>query len=113
MALGISGEMYGNFGRWGGVFGVFCYSLLIGAILGVFFRLGKSNILWWSWAPFMLLPTLEAEWNLVDTLNYITKSALVMIILINSIPFLRVSLFKRRAFLPSLGGLLKPKGAVR
>ena len=96
MALGVAGEMYANFGRIGGILSTFVYGLLIGFIFSKFNRLAEKDILWWAWAPFVLLPCIEAEWNLVDVLNHITKSSIVMIGLIYLIPVFRTRLLSRR-----------------
>jgi len=95
MALGISGEMYANFGVIGGIIGTFFYGLLIGLIFSKFANLAHQNVIWWAWAPFILIGAFEAEWNLVDTLNYIVKSSLVMLTVIYFFPPLKRTLFKR------------------
>ena len=83
MALSVAGEMYVNFGRTGGVFALVVYGFLIGWLFSYFARLAKKNILWWAWAPFVMLTTLEAEWNLVEVVNHVTKSLFVMIVLLD------------------------------
>lgn len=93
MALGIAGEMYVNFGSWGGVLMTGLYGIMIGFIFSRFARFAKRNVLWWAWMPSVLLVTLEAEWNLADILNHMTKSFLVMIVIIYCVP-----IFKRRLF---------------
>ncbi|OIO35919.1 MAG: hypothetical protein AUJ72_06250 [Candidatus Omnitrophica bacterium CG1_02_46_14] len=97
MALSSVGEMYANFGRLGGTIAMYLYGFLIGFIFSRFARLAKKNIMWWAWAPFVMLTTLEAEWNVADVLNHVTKSLLVMLVLLFFIPAMRSSFFKRPA----------------
>ncbi len=95
MELSDVGEMYANLGRLGGVTGMYVYGLSMRLIFSRFARLAKKNILWWAWAPFVMLTTLEAEWNVTEVLNHITKSLLVMVALLFFIPAFRLSFFKK------------------
>ncbi len=101
MALGVSGEMYANFGLIGGIAGIFIYSVFIGFIFSRFARAARNNLLWWAWAPFVLLPAIEAEWNLVDILNHITKSSVVMLLMIYMIPIFKRTLWKKGFVTPN------------
>lgn len=96
MALSISGEMYANFGRDGGIIATFFYALLIGCIFFGFVHLARDHVLWLAWVPFVLLAAFEAEWNLVNVLNSIIKSLLVMALVVCFSPFFRKGLFKNR-----------------
>lgn len=97
MAMGVAGEMYANFGLAGGVAGMFVYGWMIGAAFSLFKRFSQQNILWWAWAPFVLLTTLEAEWNFFEVFNHIAKSGLVMAILLY-LPSIRRLLFKNKNY---------------
>jgi hypothetical protein len=92
MGLSIIGEMYANFGYWGGVLGTFVFGSLIGMAFAVFFKLACKNPLWWAAAPVVLLAAIEPAWNLEDISNYIVKSALVLFVGTHAIPAIRVLL---------------------
>lgn len=97
MALSVAGEFYANFGRLGGIVAMYVYGFLVGFLFSRFARLAKKNVLWWAWAPFVMLTTLEAEWNLVDVVNQVTKSLVVMMALLCLFPQFRAVFFKRRS----------------
>jgi hypothetical protein len=96
MALGVSGELYANFGRVGGIIATFIYGLFIGYLFSIFAKLAQRTFLWWAWAPFVLLATIEAEWNLGDILNHTMKSMLVMCVIIFFVPSFRNRLIGRK-----------------
>lgn len=89
MGLSIIGEMYANFGYWGGLLGTFVFGSLVGLAYGYFANLARKSPHWWAAAPIVLLAAIEPAWNLEDISNYIFKSALVLIILASAIPALR------------------------
>ncbi|MBI4353093.1 MAG: hypothetical protein HY593_04110 [Candidatus Omnitrophica bacterium] len=96
MALGAVGEMYVNFGRGGGVLAVFVYGLVLGFLFRRFAKWASGNLLWWAWVPFVLLFAVEAEWNLADVLNHVTKSLVVMLVLIYGLPVIRKGLLRNK-----------------
>jgi len=89
MGLSIIGEMYANFGYWGGVLGTFVFGSLLGMAYARFATLAFNSPHWWAAAPIVLLGATEPAWNLEDISNYVVKSALVLIILSSAIPELR------------------------
>lgn len=95
MALGIAGEMYINFDVAWGTVGIFVYGLAIGWLFSMFAKRALINPLWWAWVPFVLLVTIEAEWNLVDILNFVSKSLLVMLALVYFVPFFKTRLLTK------------------
>ena len=93
MALGIAGEMYANFGMMGGVVAIFAYGLFVGWLISLFAYKARTNILWYAWLPFSLLCVMEAEWNLVDILNTLVKSIIVMLLLMTVFRRSKIRLF--------------------
>jgi len=89
MGLSIIGEMYANFGYWGGILGTFVFGSLIGLAFAVFFKLSQQNPLWWAAAPIVLLAAIEPAFNLEDISNYIVKSALVLFVFSSAVPGIR------------------------
>lgn len=96
MGLSIIGEMYANFGYWGGVLGTFVFGSLVGLAFSIFFKLSQQNPLWWAAAPIVLLGAIEPAFNLEDISNYIVKSALVLFVFSSVIPGVR-ELLPRKA----------------
>lgn len=94
MALGVVGEMYANFGDVGGVIGVFVYGLLIGMIFSWIAKRAEQNVLWWAWLPFVMFSVIEAEWNIADILNNVTKSLMVMLAIIFTFRRYNIRLFQ-------------------
>jgi hypothetical protein len=86
MNLGPTGEMYANFGRAGGLIATFFYALLIGLIYRVFARWALDSPLWWAWAPYVLLYSMQAENGLGEIVNHLAKSALLMGVIIWQMP---------------------------
>jgi hypothetical protein len=86
MDLSVAGEMYANYGYWGGLLGVFVFGLLIGAVYRAFLRLGERSRLWWAWAPFVLLYSTRAENSVGEVTNLVVKSAIVMVAVISLAP---------------------------
>jgi hypothetical protein len=89
MGLSVIGEMYANFGYWGGVLGTFIFGSLVGLAYARFVRLARKSQHWWAAAPIVLLAAIEPAWNLEDITNYIIKSALVLITFAFAVPSLR------------------------
>jgi len=89
MGLSIPGEMYVNFGYWGGLVGTFIFGSLVGLAYACFAKLARKRPYWWAVAPIVLIAAIEPAWNLEDISNYIVKSALVLIVLVSAIPALR------------------------
>lgn len=86
MGLSLAGEMYANFGRAGGLAGVFILGLLLGYLYRIFVRWSWESILWWAWAPYIMLYTMQAESGLAEGLNHVVKSSMVMFASIATIP---------------------------
>jgi hypothetical protein len=97
MNLGFAGEMYANFGLWGGVIGCGLYAL----ILGLFFRwaavLAEKSAYWWTIAVFCGHWAFKAETDIGSVLNYVTKSVVLIIVVVWFMPSLRQELLGRRS----------------
>jgi len=89
MGLSTIGEMYANFGYWGGILGTFVFGFLLGLGYKTFVSLTRRSQNWWAIAPIVLLAAIEPAWNLEDTTNYIVKSALVLVLLVYTVPLFR------------------------
>lgn len=89
MGLSIIGEMYANFGYWGGVAGTFVFGSLVGLAYARFAKLARKSPHWWAAAPIVLLAAIEPAWNFEDISNYIVKSALVLFVLVSVVPAFR------------------------
>lgn len=86
MGLSLAGEMYANFGRQGGLVAVFILGLMLGLLYRIFVRWSSESPLWWAWAPYVMLYTMQAESGLAEALNHVIKSSLVMFAAIATIP---------------------------
>jgi hypothetical protein len=77
MNLGYAGEMYANFGYYGGIAGCFMYAVL----LGLGFRWVASRALrsplWWVFLPYVGSIAFKAEDGIGEILNWIVKATLV------------------------------------
>jgi hypothetical protein len=78
MNIGFAGEMYANFGLWGGVLGCGCYAL----VLGLFFRwaavLAQKSPFWWAIAVYCGHWAFKAETDIGGVLNYVVKSVVLV-----------------------------------
>lgn len=81
MGIGLLGEAYANFGRWGGAFFLLAYgfglTLLVNGVLSVAIR--YPIIL--AFIPNILLHAVKSETELLATLNFVVKSAAFHMIL--------------------------------
>lgn len=86
MNLSVAGEMFANFGPLGGVCGVFAIGLLIGWIVARIAARARTSVLWWAWAPYVLLYAMQAENGLGEELNQIVKAVLVAAVIVVTTP---------------------------
>jgi hypothetical protein len=95
MNLGFAGEMYANFGQWGGVAGCGVYAL----VLGLFFRwaavLAQRSPFWWAIAVYCGHWAFKAETDVGGVLNYVVKGAIVAFVVTLFLPHLRAELLGR------------------
>ncbi len=96
MNIGFAGEMYANFGHWGGIIGCGCYALL----LGLFFRwaavLAQKSPFWWAIAVYCGHWAFKAETDIGGVLNYVVKSAALVFVVTCLMPSLRAELLGRK-----------------
>lgn len=95
MNLSPAGEMYANFGFYGGMIGCFCFGFGLGLIYRQFAVASERSVLWWAWAPYVMLYAMMAENGIGEAVNQIAKSALVMIAAVTLIPGWQNLLLKR------------------
>jgi hypothetical protein len=108
MNLGFAGEMYANFGLWGGAVGCGFYALA----LGLFFRgaaaLSRRSAFWWAFAVYSGHWALKAETDVAGVMNYVFKATLVLLAVTWVMPSLRAELKGQRSAPKSRGHL--PRG---
>lgn len=92
MNLGYAGEMFANFGFWGGVAGCFGYALLLGLAFRWICRRAALNPLWWAFVPYVGLVGLKAEEGIGDVWNWLVKAAVVSAVVYFNFPAIRAAL---------------------
>lgn len=107
IGLSIPGEMYANFGVFGGIVGVFVYGTLIGFVFRFFVQRSRRSALWWAWLPMITLSTVSAEQGLGETLNQVAKSLIIMIVAVAFLPAWRTLRRPRQVARP----LMAPEGS--
>lgn len=93
MTLGYAGEMYANFGRWGGVLAVGLHGLFLGLVYRWFYNRAVREPLWWAWAAYVMFVAVKAESSLSLVTNWIVKAAVVMAAVLWLSPSMRRALF--------------------
>jgi hypothetical protein len=86
MNLSTTGEMYANFGRAGGMIGTFLFAIGLGLLYRVFARWALDSPLWWAWAPYVMLYTMQAETGIGEAVNHVARSFLVMMVVVSTVP---------------------------
>lgn len=97
MNLSVPGEMYANWGLPGAIAGTFVVALLLGGIYLAFAIRARRSILWFAWAPFVLIGAVSPEMGLLEILNTLTKSFAMMLVIIHVVPAWRRAMWPRRA----------------
>lgn len=92
MNLGCTGEMYANFGPYGGIIGMGIYGLVLGLVFRWICRRAMIRPLWWAFAPYILVLGFKAEEGIEDVVNWITKAAIISFVVIYACPALRAAL---------------------
>lgn len=80
MNLGFVGEMYANFGYYGGIIGCGVYGLFLGTILRILLKTAESRPLVMSFIPFVLNFAVVSEVGLLEVLNYTMKSLMFIFV---------------------------------
>jgi hypothetical protein len=86
MNLSPAGEMYANFGRGGGLVAMFFFGLCLGLVYYWFANAAQSSPLWWAWAPYVMLYTMQAENGIGEGVNHVAKSFVVMMAVVYYVP---------------------------
>ena len=86
MNLSVAGEMYANFGAMGGLAGCFLFGFGLGLIYRKFAVAAQRSILWWAWAPYVMLYAMMAENGIGEGVNQIAKSFVIMVAAVTFIP---------------------------
>jgi len=95
MDLGFAGEMYANFGHWGGIAGCGVYALILGLLFRWVAVRAQTSPLWWAIAAYVGHWALKAETDIGTVLNYLVKAALVVFAVVLLLPDLRAELTGR------------------
>lgn len=95
MNLGFAGEMYANFGYWGGILGCGIYALALGLIFRWVALRARTSPLWWAILVYAGPWTLKAETDIGAVLNYLVKAAVVVCLVVLCLPALRAELAGR------------------
>ena len=95
MNLGFAGEMYANFGYWGGIFGCGIYALLLALTFRWIILRVSTSPLWWAFWIYGAHWALKAETDVGSVLNYMVKAAVVVSLVIACMPALRAELAGR------------------
>ncbi len=97
MNLGYAGEMYANFGLYGGIAGVGIYGLMLGLLFRWVCRRAATRPLWWAFAPYVLILGIKAEDGIEDVVNWVVKAVIVSTVTIYACPAIRAALSTVRA----------------
>jgi hypothetical protein len=93
MNLGYAGEMYANFGYWGGIIGCGFYCLSLGLLFRAACIRAFASPMWWAIMPFIFFTGLKAEDDIVGVLNWSSKACLLLAGMCLAFPPLRQALF--------------------
>jgi hypothetical protein len=96
MNLGYAGEMYANFGYWGGIIGCGLYCLVFALLFRWICVRAFISPLWWGVLPFVCFVALKAEDDIVGVVNWTVKAFVVLAGLCFVSPAIRQSLFPPR-----------------
>jgi hypothetical protein len=92
MNLGYAGEMYANFGYWGGIAGCFGYALVLGLAYRLVSFWAAKKPLWWAFVLYIGLNALKAEDGIAEVLNWLVKASFVTAVIYFIFPALRAAL---------------------
>lgn len=95
MGLGYAGEMYANFGYWGGLLGVGLYGLVLGIGFRYVTKMSQRSVLWWAWGAYLFVIAIKAESSVGFVFNWTLKSIVIMWVILMVSPAMRQSMFRR------------------
>jgi hypothetical protein len=94
MNLGLAGEMYANFGYWGGIIGCGVFTALFSLLFRAIAARALKRSLWWAAVPFIFFSAAKAEDDLSFVLNWTVKGAIVFAGVTLILPSFRRRLFQ-------------------
>jgi hypothetical protein len=94
--LSALGEFYANYGEAGAWVAIFVWGAFITTIYRLVFNRARTSVVWWAWIPFIMPSVLSAESGLVELLNEVSKSSLVMLAIVYTVPSWRGLIRGRR-----------------
>ena len=92
MNLGFAGEMYANFGYYGGIGGCFLYAAALGLMVRWVIKRASRAPLWWVFVPYFGVFAIKAEEGIADVLNWLVKGAVIIAAVYFLFPALRAAL---------------------
>ncbi len=95
MNVGFAGEMYANFGYWGGIVGCGLYALALGLVFRWVALRARTSPLWWAVLLYIGHWALKAESDIGAVLNYLVKAAIVAGLAVMCLPAVRAELAGR------------------
>lgn len=95
MNLGFAGEMYANFGYWGGIVGCGLYALVLALGFRWLALRAQTSPLWWAVLAYVGHWALKAETDIGAVLNYIVKAAIVVYVVSMCLPAFHAELTGR------------------
>ena len=101
MNLGFAGEMYANFGQYGGLVGCALYAVALGLLFRVICRRAFIHPLWWSLVPYVFFAAVKAEDGIDYVANWCVKSCVMLFGISIVLPAFRQALFSRTFEQPS------------
>ena len=96
MNLGYAGEMYANFGYWGGIVGCGLYCMAFGLLFRFLCIRAFVSPLWWAVLAYIGFAALKAEDDVVGVVNWTAKACIVMVGVCYAFPAFRRALFPRQ-----------------
>ena len=92
MNIGFAGELYSNFGYWGGILGCGIYALVLGLAFRWVCVRALQSPLWWAVAVYAAHWAFKVETDIGAVLNYGVKAALVVFVVTRFLPAFRAAL---------------------
>jgi hypothetical protein len=95
MGLGFAGEMYANFGYFGGILGCGVYAFIFSWLFRLVCVRAFRSPLWWSFVPYVGFSAVKAEQGIAEVVNWTLKASLVVVGICIIFPAIRTALFPR------------------
>ncbi len=96
MNLGYAGEMYANFGYWGGILGCGLYCLGFSLLFRAVCHRAFVSPLWWAVLAYVCFVAVKAEDDIVGVVNWSAKASVVMMMVCLAFPAFRQALFPNK-----------------